>query len=287
MTRKQRRAILIGTCLGVLALAVGLVLFTLRDSIVFFYTPSEAAEKGLSTGQRFRLGGLVEDGSVKRSEGTTVSFVITDKRYATPRGELASDPALVRALDRRLPWIRREEIRHREALSLELAAAVLQHLYDGACPPVLPVLCGPGAIELDDGGPVESFLATMEHVLEDRRVLWLVTAELGHEEALANAPKKELYAEYAAFTEALAKAGAGFSAGERLAPSDTATTVRARGGESTVLDGPYADTKEQLAGYYLIDVPDLDEAIAWAKRCPSSKYGAIEIRPLWQGQPRT
>lgn len=108
-------------------------------------------------------------------------FVITDKRYATPRGELASDPALVRALDRRLPWIRREEIRHREALSVELAAAVLQHLYDGTCPPVLPVLCGPGAIDLDEGGPVESFLATMEHVLEDRRVLWWVTAELGHE----------------------------------------------------------------------------------------------------------
>ena len=84
MTRKQRRAILIGTCLGVLALAVGLVLFTLRDSIVFFYTPSEVAEKGLSTGQRFRLGGLVEDGSVKRSEGTTVSFVITDKRSTLP-----------------------------------------------------------------------------------------------------------------------------------------------------------------------------------------------------------
>lgn len=108
-------------------------------------------------------------------------FVITDKRYSTPRGELASDPALVRALDRRLPWIRREEIRHREAMSLELAAAVLQHLYDGACPPVLPVLCGPGAIDLDEGGPVEAFLATMEHVLEDRRILWWVTAELGHE----------------------------------------------------------------------------------------------------------
>jgi cytochrome c-type biogenesis protein CcmE len=84
MTRKQRRAILIGTCLGVLALAVGLVLFALRDSIVFFYTPSEVAEKGLATGQRFRLGGLVEDGSVKRSEGTTVSFVITDKRSTLP-----------------------------------------------------------------------------------------------------------------------------------------------------------------------------------------------------------
>jgi AmmeMemoRadiSam system protein B len=108
-------------------------------------------------------------------------FVITDKRYASPRGELPSDPALVRALDRRLPWIRREEIRHREAMTLELAAAVLQYLYEGSCPPVLPILCGPGALEAAPDGPVESFLATMEHVLEDRRVLWWVAAELGHE----------------------------------------------------------------------------------------------------------
>ena len=84
MTRKQRRAVLIGTCLAVLGVAVGLVLFALRDSIVFFYTPSEVAEKHLETGQRFRLGGLVEDGSVKRGEGTTVSFVITDKRATLP-----------------------------------------------------------------------------------------------------------------------------------------------------------------------------------------------------------
>ena len=84
MTRKQRRAILIGTCLGVLALAVGLVLMALRDSIVFFYTPSEVAEKHLDTGQRFRLGGLVENGSLKRGEGTTVSFVVTDKRATLP-----------------------------------------------------------------------------------------------------------------------------------------------------------------------------------------------------------
>jgi len=84
MTRKQRRAIMIGTCLGVLALAVGLVLMALRDSIVFFYTPSEVAEKHLDTGQRFRLGGLVENGSLKRGEGTTISFVVTDKRAALP-----------------------------------------------------------------------------------------------------------------------------------------------------------------------------------------------------------
>ena len=84
MTRKQRRGVLIGTCLAVLGVAVGLVLFALRDSIVFFYTPSEVAEKHLETGQRFRLGGLVEDGSVKRGEWTTVSFVVTDKRSTLP-----------------------------------------------------------------------------------------------------------------------------------------------------------------------------------------------------------
>jgi cytochrome c-type biogenesis protein CcmE len=84
MTRKQRRAVLIGACLGVLALAVGLVLVALRDSIVFFYSPSEVTEKHLSTGQRFRLGGLVEDGSLKRGEGTSVRFVITDKRTTLP-----------------------------------------------------------------------------------------------------------------------------------------------------------------------------------------------------------
>ncbi|MGC2411063.1 MAG: cytochrome c maturation protein CcmE [Methyloceanibacter sp.] len=84
MTRKQRRAVLIGTCLAVLALAVGIVLAALRDSIVFFYSPSEVTEKHLGTGQRFRLGGLVEDGSLKRGEGTAVRFVITDKRATLP-----------------------------------------------------------------------------------------------------------------------------------------------------------------------------------------------------------
>jgi hypothetical protein len=100
------------------------------------------------------------------------------------------------------------------------------------------------------------------------------------EEALAKAPKQQHWAEYAAFNEALAKAGAGFFAGERLESSAAATTIRVREGDSKVLDGPYADTKEQFAGYFVIEVPDLDEAITWAKRCPSSKYGAIEIRPF-------
>jgi cytochrome c-type biogenesis protein CcmE len=84
MTRKQRRGILIGTCLVVLGVAVGLVLFAMRDSIVFFYSPSEVAKMQIAPGQRFRLGGLVETGSVVRSEGTTVRFVVTDMAKTLP-----------------------------------------------------------------------------------------------------------------------------------------------------------------------------------------------------------
>lgn len=78
MTRKQRRGVLIGLCVAVLAVAVGLVLFALEDNIVFFHSPSDVAEKKVTPGQRFRLGGLVAEGSVKRGEGTTVRFAITD-----------------------------------------------------------------------------------------------------------------------------------------------------------------------------------------------------------------
>jgi hypothetical protein len=102
--------------------------------------------------------------------------------------------------------------------------------------------------------------------------------------ALAAASQQVLWADYAAFNEALSKAGAGMASGERLQPSSAATTVRQRNGKTDVLDGPYADSKEQLAGYFLITVPDLDEAIAWAKRCPSSQYGSIEIRPIREPQ---
>jgi len=84
MTRKQRRGVLIGTCLVVLGVAVGLVLYAMRDSIVFFYSPSDVAEMQVSSGQRFRLGGLVEMGSVARDEGTTVRFVVTDGAKTLP-----------------------------------------------------------------------------------------------------------------------------------------------------------------------------------------------------------
>ncbi|MBN9279859.1 MAG: cytochrome c maturation protein CcmE [Hyphomicrobium sp.] len=78
MTRRRRRGILIGGALCVLAVAVGLVLMALRDSIVFFHTPSDLTAKGIPEGQRIRLGGLVATGSVKRGQGADVEFAITD-----------------------------------------------------------------------------------------------------------------------------------------------------------------------------------------------------------------
>ena len=84
MTRKQRRSVLILSGLGVIGLAVGLVLFALKDSIVFFYGPTDVAEKGIGPGTRFRLGGLVEEGSVVRGQGTRVRFKVTDTERSIP-----------------------------------------------------------------------------------------------------------------------------------------------------------------------------------------------------------
>jgi hypothetical protein len=85
---------------------------------------------------------------------------------------------------------------------------------------------------------------------------------------------------YMAYTEALNKAGA-LKGSNRLRPVSTATTVRIVDGKTQVLDGPYADSKEQLGGYYLIDAPDLDAALAWAAKCPGASHGIIEVRPIW------
>jgi hypothetical protein len=71
-----------------------------------------------------------------------------------------------------------------------------------------------------------------------------------------------------------------YRGGERLEPTSSATTVRVAGGKTQVLNGPYAETKEQLAGYYVVEVPDLDAALTWAARCPGASHGAIEVRPL-------
>lgn len=104
------------------------------------------------------------------------------------------------------------------------------------------------------------------------------------EAPLANASpetQKQMTAPYAAYNEALVKAGALVS-GDRLQPSSSATVVRVRNDRTEVLDGPFADTKEQLGGFYIIEAPDMDAALSWAARCPGAHHGTIEVRPVWQ-----
>ena len=98
---------------------------------------------------------------------------------------------------------------------------------------------------------------------------------------MSEAENARLMADFGTFTQALKDAGA-FVTADRLRPTTTATTVRLRDGAMLTTDGPFAETKEQLGGFYLIDVENLDDAIAWAAKVPSAKHGSIEVRPIWE-----
>jgi len=87
---------------------------------------------------------------------------------------------------------------------------------------------------------------------------------------------------YRAYMQAMTKAGI-LRTSHGLQPTKVATTVRIREGKTHVLDGPYADTKEQLGGFHIIEVPDLDAAIAWAGRSPTALHGTVELRPVREG----
>jgi len=103
------------------------------------------------------------------------------------------------------------------------------------------------------------------------------------ESAMPNASKADIdamMAAYGAYTQAMREAGV-LRGGERLQPTSTATVVRVKDGKTAVLNGPYAEVKEQLGGYFVIEAADLDAAIGWAARCPGAQNGAIEVRPIW------
>ena len=85
--------------------------------------------------------------------------------------------------------------------------------------------------------------------------------------------------EYGAYTEALKTSGV-YRDGRQLQPSSASTTVTVRDGEQVVTDGPFAETKEQLGGFYLIEVDSLDDAIEWAAKIPSARFGHVEVRPI-------
>ena len=113
--------------------------------------------------------------------------------------------------------------------------------------------------------------------------LLILYVKEGGWKTLTKAQQEQGAAAYTAYTQALRKAGALVGA-NRLQPTAMATTVRLTNGKSQVLDGPYVESKEQLGGYYLIDVPDLDAALSWAARCPAADHGVVEVRPIWEMQ---
>jgi hypothetical protein len=90
---------------------------------------------------------------------------------------------------------------------------------------------------------------------------------------------KKMMEEYGAFTQSIVQSG-NFKAGDALQPTTTATTVRVRDGKTLTTDGPFAETREQLGGYYLVEAKDLDAAVAIAARIPGAKTGSIEVRPI-------
>jgi hypothetical protein len=101
-------------------------------------------------------------------------------------------------------------------------------------------------------------------------------AEIGK---MGPAERKQVTADYGAFTQSIVQSGH-FKAGDGLQPTTTATTVRVRDGKMLTTDGPFAETREQLGGYYLVEAKDLDTALGIAARIPCAKSGSIEVRPV-------
>ncbi len=97
----------------------------------------------------------------------------------------------------------------------------------------------------------------------------------------SEAQGRETMAAYNAYTQAMIEAKVMVD-GNRLRPSSTATKVKVANGKTEVLNGPYAETREQLGGFYIIETPDLDAALAWAARCPGASHGTMEVRPIWE-----
>ncbi|HEV3177117.1 MAG TPA: YciI family protein [Stellaceae bacterium] len=109
--------------------------------------------------------------------------------------------------------------------------------------------------------------------------LLLIYQNEAERDKAGEAAMKALHNEYMAFTQSIVQTGH-FKAGDGLQRTSTATTVRVRNGKTITTDGPFAETREQLGGYYLIEAKDLDQAITIAERVPSAKFGSIEVRPV-------
>jgi hypothetical protein len=120
--------------------------------------------------------------------------------------------------------------------------------------------------------PVKKGVNEMQYLL----MIYQSEAESGKIDA---ATRQKMTGDYGAFTQSIIQSG-NFKAGDALQPTTTATTVRVRDGKTLTTDGPFAETREQLAGYYLVEAKDLDAAVAIAARIPGAKTGSIEVRPI-------
>jgi hypothetical protein len=131
----------------------------------------------------------------------------------------------------------------------------------------------PPSVRLDVGNPADQEERDMQYLL----MIYSNEAEYAK---IGEAERQKMTAEYEDFTKSIIQSG-NFKAGDRLRPVSTATTVRIRDGKVMNTDGPFAETREQLGGYYLIDAKDLDTALGIAARIPSARVGSIEVRPIW------
>jgi hypothetical protein len=129
------------------------------------------------------------------------------------------------------------------------------------------------SVRLDVGDPADQEECDMQYLL------MIYSNEVEYAK-IDPATYKTIVGEYETFTKDIVQSG-NFKAGDRLQPTSTATTVRVKDGKVMTTDGPFAETREQLGGYYLIEAKDLDAALGIAARIPGARYGSIEVRPIW------
>jgi hypothetical protein len=117
--------------------------------------------------------------------------------------------------------------------------------------------------------------------VEEMRYMLMICTDETAEQALSSAEDSAMVEEYTGFTGEMRRRDV-LEAGERLRPTTDATTVRVQNGDRLTFDGPFAETKEQIGGYFIVDCKDLDEAIEVAAKIPAARRGAIEVRPIWE-----
>jgi hypothetical protein len=132
------------------------------------------------------------------------------------------------------------------------------------------------AVRLDVGKPANLSRSKGVNAMQYLLLIYRNEAELS---SLTPADYKKMSAEYGVYTQSIIQSG-NFKAGDGLQPTSTATTVRVRDGKTLTTDGPFAETREQLGGYYLVEAKDLDAALEMAARIPGARTGSIEVRPV-------